>query len=69
MQFAYMKPNTKILTRAPLHHQGVSLRSVARYQVVVGGDGSHITEHHAMKSYWGSGGTLHPFFDLGTRRR
>jgi len=27
-----------------------------------------LTEHHAMKAYWGSGGK-HPFLDLGTRRR
>jgi hypothetical protein len=27
------------------------------------------TEHHAMKAYWGVEAQLHPFFDLGTRRR
>jgi hypothetical protein len=29
----------------------------------------HLTEHHAMKAYWGVVVQLHPFFDLGTRRR
>jgi hypothetical protein len=28
-----------------------------------------LTQHQAMKAYCGSGGTAHPFFDLGTRRR
>jgi hypothetical protein len=31
-----------------------------------------LTEHQAMKAYWGSGGTapfIHSFFDLGTRGR
>jgi hypothetical protein len=28
-----------------------------------------LTEHHAMKAYWGVKVQLHPFFDLGTRRR
>jgi hypothetical protein len=28
-----------------------------------------LTEHHAMKAYWGVEVQLHPFFDLGTRRR
>jgi hypothetical protein len=27
------------------------------------------TEHHAMKAHWGVEVQLHPFFDLGTRRR
>jgi len=27
-----------------------------------------LTEHHAMKAYWGSG-DITPFFDLGTRWR
>jgi hypothetical protein len=26
-----------------------------------------LTKHHAMKAYWGSGGKLHAFFDLGTK--
>jgi hypothetical protein len=28
-----------------------------------------LTEHHATKAYWGVEVQLHPFFDLGTRRR
>jgi hypothetical protein len=28
-----------------------------------------LTEHHAMKAYWGMKVQLHPFFDLGSRRR
>jgi hypothetical protein len=28
-----------------------------------------LTEHHAMKAYWGVGVHLHVFFDLGTRWR
>jgi hypothetical protein len=28
-----------------------------------------LTEHHAMKAYWGVELQLHPFFDLDTRRR
>jgi hypothetical protein len=28
-----------------------------------------LTEHYAMKAYWGVEVQLHPFFDLGTRRR
>jgi hypothetical protein len=28
-----------------------------------------LTKHHAMKAYWGVEVQLHPFFDLGTRRR
>jgi hypothetical protein len=28
-----------------------------------------LTEHHPMKAYWGSGGTVPPILDLGTRRR
>jgi hypothetical protein len=28
-----------------------------------------LTEHHAMKAYWGSEGIAPPFFDLGTRWR
>jgi len=28
-----------------------------------------LTEHHAMKAYWGVKVQLHPFFDLCTRRR
>jgi len=27
------------------------------------------TEHHAMKAHWGVEVQLHPFFELGTRRR
>jgi len=35
-----------------------------------GGSGDiALTEHHAMKAYWGVEVQLHPFFDLGTRRR
>jgi hypothetical protein len=26
-----------------------------------------VTEQHAMKAYWESGGIAHSFFDLGTR--
>jgi len=26
----------------------------------------HLYLYHAMKTYWGSGGTLHSFFDLST---
>jgi hypothetical protein len=28
-----------------------------------------LTEHHALKAYWGVEVQLHPFFDLGTGRR
>jgi hypothetical protein len=28
-----------------------------------------LTDHHAMKAYWGMEVQLHPFFDFGTRRR
>jgi hypothetical protein len=28
-----------------------------------------LTEHHAMKAYWGVEVQFHPLFDLGTRRR
>jgi hypothetical protein len=28
-----------------------------------------LTEHHAMKAYWGVEVQLHSFFGLGTRRR
>jgi hypothetical protein len=28
-----------------------------------------LTEHHAMKVYWGVEVQLHPFLDPGTRRR
>jgi hypothetical protein len=28
-----------------------------------------LTEHHAMKAYWGVEVYLHSFFDLGTRWR
>jgi len=28
-----------------------------------------LTEHHAMKAYWGSGGTAPSILDLGTRWR
>jgi hypothetical protein len=28
-----------------------------------------LTEHHAMKAYWGVEVQLHSFFDLGTRWR
>jgi hypothetical protein len=28
-----------------------------------------LTEHHAMKAYWGVEAQFHPFSDLGTRRR
>jgi hypothetical protein len=28
-----------------------------------------LTKHYAMKAYWGVEVQLHPFFDLGTRRR
>jgi hypothetical protein len=27
------------------------------------------TEHHATKAHWGVKAQLHPFLDLGTRRR
>jgi hypothetical protein len=28
-----------------------------------------LTEYHDMKAYWGVEAQLHPFLDLGTRRR